>query len=130
MAFMLILMALIVGYDQWRIEQLRSEVAAISGKIHVGNDTKSVPEKQPDLMTSLAQIERHVKNSQDLLKKKNVAAAQAELNEAQKKINSAYGVSKDIVGDTAQFLGKARDNAVKVFQKAWTDISEDSKAKK
>lgn len=130
MILILVLVVAVVGYDQWRIEQLRSEVASISGKIHVGNTGKSAPAGKSDLVTALAQAERYTRQAQELLKSKKTAQAQVELQKAMKSLKSANSVSKDIIGDTAQFLGNARDNAVKVFQKAWNDISEESKPSK
>jgi len=35
-----------------------------------------------------------------------------------------------MVGDAAQYLGHARDNAVRVFQKTWEDIAREAKPKK
>lgn len=130
MFLILVLVVAVVGYDQWRIEQLRNEVASISGKIHVGNAPKGAPAGESDLVTALAQAERYTKQAQELLKSKKTAQAQVELQKAMKSLKSANNVSKDIIGDTAQFLGNARNNAVKVFQKAWNDISEEAKPSK
>ena len=52
-----------------------------------------------------------------------IQQARAKLDKSLHKLNSANGISKDIVGSAAQFLGKAKDNAVNVFQKAYKDMS-------
>jgi hypothetical protein len=52
------------------------------------------------------------------------------LDRALRSLQSANTVSEDIVGDAAQFMGKARENAVKVFRKAWQDIAAEAKPKK
>lgn len=120
---------LVIGYDQWRIEQLRQEVRAISAKVHV-ESKDSGGKSGSDLVTALAEAERHAKNAKDLIAKKKPGQAQAELDKALKRLQSANSVSKDIVGDAAEFLGNARDRTVRTFQKAWNDISEEAKTQK
>ena len=128
--FALVIVLLIVGYDQFRIEQMRSEVKAISSKLHVTKPDKSQKSGDSDLVTSVAEAERHTRKAKELLRQNKTAAAQVELDKALKSFKSANSVSRDMVGDAAEFMGKARDNAVKVFQKAWTDISEEAKTGK
>lgn len=125
----LILLA-VVAYDQWRIEQLRQEVAAIASKVHATKGSKAAAGQKSDLVTSLAEAEKYTRQAKELMSSKRVGEAQAKLDKALRKLKSANGVSKDIVGDTAQYLGAAKDNAVKVFQKAWKDISEEPKESK
>ncbi|MHB9036768.1 MAG: hypothetical protein ACYC64_08880 [Armatimonadota bacterium] len=117
---------LVIGYDQWRIEQLRREVRAISGKVHV-ESKQNGSKSGTDLVTALAEAERYAKNAKDLIAKKKPKEAQAELDKALKRLKSANDVSKDIVGDVADFLGNARDRTIRTFQKAWNDISEEAK---
>ncbi|MEN6356656.1 MAG: hypothetical protein ABFD83_06175 [Armatimonadota bacterium] len=123
-----IIVLLVIGYDQWRIEQLRSEVRAISAKVHVQNKEKSA--SSTDLVTALAEAQRYAKNAKELIAKKKPQQAQVELDKALKRLKSANDVSKDIVGDAAEFLGNARDRTVRTFQKAWNDISEEAKIEK
>ena len=133
MGCLLPLVALIViafGYNQWQIGKMRDEVSRISGKLHVTGGNKKSGEGKTDLVTALANAERHTKRARELLLKKRATEAQRELDLALKSLQSASDVSQDIVGDAAQFLGKARENAVRVFHKAWTDISEEAKPKK
>ncbi len=125
LGFLVILLLGVVAYDQWQIWQLRSEVESIASKVHAGKNAKAAAGKQSDLVTNLAEAEKYTRQAKELLAGKQVSQAQAKLDKAMHKIKSANGVSKDIVGDTAQFLGKAKDNAVSVFQKAWKDISEE-----
>lgn len=128
--FAIVLVLLVVGYDQYRIEQMRSEVSAMSSKLHVATQSKSAKNKKPDLVTTVAEAERHTRKAKELLREKKTAAAQVELDKALKSFKSANSVSQDMAGDAAEFMGKARDNAVKMFQKAWTDISEEAKQPK
>lgn len=123
----IIVIALVVGFDQFRIEQMRNEVRAISGKVHIGGGGKG---GSTDLVTTLAEAERHAKTAKELIRKHKDAEASAEIDRALKSLKSANTVSQDIVGDVAETLGKARDNAVRVFQKAWNDISEEARPKK
>lgn len=123
----LILLA-VVAYDQWKIEQLRSEVAAIAAKVHATKGPGASANQKSDLMTTLAEAEKYTRQAKELMSNKKVGEAQAKLDKALHKLNSANGVSKDIVGDTAQYLGEAKDKAVEVFQKAWKDISEEPKS--
>ncbi len=118
----------IVAYDRWEIVQLRNQVEAIADKVHAGKPAKG-ESKQPDLTTVLAEAEKYTRQAKELLKSNNVAQAQEKLDKAMHKLNAANGVSKDIVGQTSQFLGKAKDNAVNVFQKAWKDMSEEPNQK-
>ena len=126
-SLIIVLLAVIV-YDQWRIEQLRGEVAAIASKVHATKASKTVGQ-QSDLMTTIAEAEKYTRQAKELMSSKRVAQAQAKLDKALRKLRSAKGVSKDIVGHTAQFLGKAKDNAVRAFQQAWKDISEEPSQK-
>lgn len=125
LGMLIVLLLGVVAYDRWQIERLRGEVAAIAGKVHAEKPPKPTAGKKSDLMTSLAEAEKYTRQAKELLAGKKVTEAQAQLDKAMRKLKSANGVSKDIVGDTAQFLGKARHNAVVVFQKAWKDISEE-----
>lgn len=129
LGMLIILLLGVIAYDRWQIVQLRAEVAAIAGKVHAGKPSKSAPGKKPDLMTSLAEAEKFTRQAQTLLADKRFAEAQAKLDKAMRKLGSANLVSKDIVGDAAQYLGKAKENAVAVFQKAWKDISEEPESK-
>ena len=122
---LIVVLLAVVVYDHWKIEQLRGELAAIANKVHVGKQSKAAAGPKSDLVTMLAEAEKYTRQAQNLLKSDQVAQAQAKLDKAMRRLNSANGVSKDIVGDTAQFLGKAKDNAVNVFQKAWKDIAEE-----
>ena len=118
---LIIILLAVVAYDQYKIEQLRGEVAAIANKVHAGKAAKAAG--QSDLVTALAQAEKYTRQARQYLTSDNVAQAKDKLDKAMSKLNSANGISKDIVGDSAQFLGKAKDNAVDVFQKAWNDMS-------
>jgi len=125
---LIIVLLAVVAYDRWQIEQLRAEVAAIANKVHASKAVKGAA-AQPDLTTALAEAQKYTRQAKQLLASDQVAQAQARLDKALHKLNSANGISKDIVGDTAQFLGKAKDNAVNVFQKAWKDMSEEPSPK-
>lgn len=127
---LIVLIVLALVYNQWRFGQLRDEVSRISGKVHIAGGNKKSGEGKSDLVTALANAERHTKRARELIRKKRTTEAQRELDLALKSLESASTVSQDIVGDAAQFLGKAREHAVKVFHKAWTDISEEAKPKK
>ncbi len=126
----LVLILAVVGYDQWRMEQMRSELQAISNKFNaVSKQTAPSPGKL-DMVTALAETQRHTRRAKELIRKKKLAEAQAELDKALASLQSANNVSEDIVGDAAQFMGNAREKAVTVFQKAWKDISEQARPKK
>jgi len=121
-----IIVLLVIGWDQYRIEQMRREIGNISGKLHVQNKKGA----GTDLVTALAETERHARRAKELLRKKKIAQAQAELDKALASLKSANAVSTDIVGDAADFLGTARDRAIRVFQDTWKEISEQAKPKK
>ena len=120
-----ILLLAVVAYDQWRIEQLRREVAAIAVKVHSSKPDKGKSAGNSDLVTSLAEAEQYTRQDKYLISNKKTAEAQTLLDKALSNPNSANGLSKDIIGGTAQYLGEAKDNAIEVFQKAWRDISEE-----
>ncbi len=124
----IVIVAGIVGYDQYRITQMQNEVRAISGKVHITKPKKSGGAK--DLVTMLAEAQRHAKNAKALIKKNKTLQAQAELDKALANLESANGVSQDIVGDVADVLGNARDKTIKVFKKAWKDVSEEAETPK
>jgi hypothetical protein len=122
LGIIIILLLAVIVYDQWRIEQLRADVAAIAEKVHAGKAVKGTS-AQADLVTALAEAQKYVRKAQASLAGNQ--AARKNLDKAASKLDSAKDVSKDIVGDAAQFLGKAKDNAVTVFQKAYKDMSEE-----
>ncbi len=122
LGIIIILLLAVILYDQWRIEQLRADVAAIAEKVHAGDAVKGTS-AQTDLVTMLAEAQKYMRKAQASLGSNQ--AARKNLDKAAGKLDSAKDVSKDIVGDTAQFLGKAKDNAVTVFQKAYKDMSEE-----
>jgi len=124
----LILIAVVVGYDQWRIEQMRGEIKRLSGRVHSVRD--KVGKTDSDLVSSLAAAQKHAMKAKKLLAEKNTAAAQAELDRVLSSLKSANAVSRDIAGDAAVFLGEARERAVDLFQKAWNDISREAKPAK
>ena len=124
-----IIVLLVIGWDQYRIEQMRRQIGNISGKLHV-QDKKGTSKGKSDLVTALAETERHARKAKELLRNRKTAQAQAELDKALASLKSANAVSTDIVGDAADFLGGARDRAVKVFQDTWKEISEQAKPKK
>jgi hypothetical protein len=64
------------------------------------------------------------------MRKRRFKEAQAELDWTLKNLNSANNVSQDIVGDTAEYMGKAREKAIELFQTAWKDIAEETKKQK
>ena len=127
----LIIVLLVVGWDQWRIEQMRREVHSIASKVHIeSKNNKPKSGGNNDLVTSLAQAEMHTRKAKELMRKKHYKEAQAELDWTLKNLNSANNVSQDIVGDTAEYMGKARERAIELFQTAWKDIAEEAKKQK
>jgi len=108
---------------------MRRELKAISSKVHIQDEGKT-KNRNADLVTVLAQAEKHTKRAKELIRKKRTKEAQAELDHALQSLRSASNVSQDIVGDAAEYMGKARDRAIKVFQQAWKDISQEAKLKK
>lgn len=126
-----ILVLAIVCLDQYRIEQMRSQVNAISYKLHMAqSQTRMTRNASSDLVFSVSEAKKHTKRAKELLKEKKNAAAEAELDKAMNCYKSADDNTKNLVGNAASFMGKAKDNAVKVFKKAWTDISDEANAKK
>jgi acetylglutamate synthase len=128
---LLAIVILLLAWDQWRIEQMRRELRAISSKVHVQQAPKGDADAgKADLVTTLAQVEKHTRRAKELIRRKRTAEAQAELDRALKGLRAANNVSEDIVGDAAEYVGKARDRAIAVFQQAWKDISQEARPKK
>lgn len=130
LALALIAVAALVAYDQWRIEQMRGEVRAIASRLQLESspDVKSA-KGGSDLVTSLAEAEKHTRRAKKLLQQGKSEQAQQELDLALEKLESANVVSRDIVGDAADFLGRARDNAISVFQRTWDEIVREARPK-
>lgn len=128
-----VLIVALFVYDQWRIEQLKADVSAIAAKVHVQTEKKDNNKKidksnnNKDLVTALANAEMHTKRAKELLEKNRKAEANAELDKALKSLDSANNVSRDIAGDAAEYLGKARNRAEELFRSAWHDISAETK---
>jgi hypothetical protein len=124
-----VLVLAVIAWDQYRIEMMRRQLEQISSKIRLQNGSPAAKGKS-DLVTAMAETERYARRAKQLLDKKKVAQAQAELDKALKSIRSANTVSRDIVGDAAQFLGTTRDKAIKLFQDTYKEISQEAKPKK
>ena len=121
----LLVVIAVVAYQQYSITQMRKEVGGISAKLGMGEETAA---EGSNLVTSLAEAQKHAKEARRLIDKKNYSGAREELDEVLTKLDSANTVSKDVTGEMADFLGKARDKATAVFEKAWNDISEETKS--
>ncbi len=105
---------------------MRNDLGALAQKLHLDITDKKKTEKT-DLVTPLANAEKHTKRAKELLKQKKYNELQAELDKILKNLDDANNVSTDISGDVAVYLGKARDSVIASFKKAWSDISEEAK---
>ena len=121
----LMVVVLVVAYQQYNMEKMRGEVGAISTKLGIDGGKQS---GGSNLVRSMAEAEKHAKKARDLMDKKKFDQAQAELDKVLASLESANSASSEITGDVADLLGKARHKAVKVFQNAWEDISEETKS--
>ena len=121
----LMVVVLVVVYQQYNMGKMRKEVGAISAKLGIEDGEQSTG---ANLVGSLANAEKHARKARDLMDEKKFKQAQAELDKVLTSLKSANSVSRDITGDMADFVGKARHKAVRVFQKAWEDISEETKS--
>lgn len=124
----IVLLLAVIAYDQWKIYQLKNQMASIASKVHAGKGSKTAA-KNSDLASTLAQAQAYTQQAQNFLKSKNVVQAQEELKKAKAKLDSADLFSKNIYANSAQFLGKARVRTEKVFKEAWKDISAEPKPK-
>lgn len=120
-----IVLAAVIAYQYWKIGQLSSQLASIATKVHSGKAAEPASQ-QPDLMSALAQAQSYTRRAQDYLKSRNFAQAEADLKKAKQKLDAASTFSKSIYDSSAEFLSKAETRTVKVFNKAWKDISEES----
>lgn len=125
-AILIVVGGLFAAYDYYRLQPMRSSVQAISTKLGMAGPGDAASAQRSDLVTALAEAERHTRSARQLLKQRKTEAAQAQLDKALASLKDANAVSSGMVADAAGFLGKAKDNAVKVFQKAWRDISEEA----
>ncbi|MFQ3549449.1 MAG: hypothetical protein SNJ70_06825 [Armatimonadota bacterium] len=116
----------LIGYNQYRFEKMREEVKSITSKFQ--SEGKSDGDKD-DLVTNLAKAERHTKRAKALLEKKEYEQAKIEMDKALESLSTANKVSTDIIGDTAHFFGNTKDRAVRMFKKAWDDISTEANGK-
>lgn len=124
----IVLLLAVIAYDQWKIYQLKNQMASIATKVHAAKGSKA-PAKNTDLASTLAQAQAYTKQAQKFLSNKNVVQAQQELKKAKQKLDSASSVSKNIYENSTEFLGKARVRTEKVFKEAWKDISSEQKPK-
>gem|GEM_PF-886809 len=126
---LLLLLALVayMGYNQWKMDKMRRDLEAITSRVHRTGPNSS---GQSDLVTPLAKAELHTRKAKDMIKKNRPAEAQKELDYALKNLEQANGVSRDIVGEGARYIGKAREKAISLFQETWKEISEDPGKKK
>ena len=122
-----VILGAVIAYQQWRIDQLSSQLASIATKVHSGKASKAAA-KNPDLASTLAEAQQYTRQAQAFLNSRNLAQAQADLTKAKQKLDAAGSFSKNIYDNSAEFLGNAEKRTVKVFHKAWHDISEQPKA--
>ncbi len=130
LGLVIVLLAAGFVYQWWSLEQLRGEVRSMSGKVQVQGGKGKASDGKPDLVTALANTERHAERARELVKQKRLTEVQAELDQALKSLQTAHELSSSIVGDAAEAFGKARENAENVFKKAWKDISKEATSKK
>lgn len=128
LGFVVVILLIVIGYQQWRISQLESKISAIATKVHAAKGSKSAA-KNTDLASTLAQAQAYTQRAQEFLKSKNFAQAQEQLKKAKVKLDSANSFSKNIYENSSDFLGKAKVRTEKVFKEAWKDISAEPKKK-
>jgi hypothetical protein len=126
---LLLLLALVayIGYNQWKMDRMHSELEAITSRLH---GTKPNSGGQSDLVTPLAKAELHTRKAREMIRRHRNAEAQKELDYVLTNLEQANGVSKDMVGEGAKYLGEAREKAIRLFQQTWKEISEDTGKKK
>lgn len=122
--FGLIIVALVavIGYQQWRIHQLETKIAAISTKVNSAKGSKAASQNK-DLAKTLAQAQEYTRRAQEFLESKNIKQAQEQLGKARQKLEKADLFAKNIYSNSADFLGQAKTRTEKVFKQAWKDIS-------
>lgn len=121
-----VVLLVVIGYQQWRIHQLESKIASISTKVQASKVSKAAAQNK-DLAKTLAQAQAYTHKAQEFLESKNFARAQEQLKKARAKLDSANSFSKGLYGNSAQFLDKAKVRTEKVFKEAWKDISTETK---
>lgn len=128
----LVIIAVLGGlvYSQAQIQQMRTQMNAISDKLHLSASAKSAKSGGTDLASALGNAENHTKRAKELLRKNKNKEAQIELDKALKSLKSANNVSNDIVGDVAGSLGVAKERLIAAFQDAQKAISEQAQPKK
>jgi len=122
---LLLLLALVayIGYNQWKMDRMNREIEAITSRVH---GTKPNPSGKSDLVTPLAKAELHARKAKEMIRKQRSAEAEKELDYVLKNLEQANGVSKDIVGEGARYLGKAREKAISLLQETWKEMSQDT----
>ena len=121
----IVLLLAVIAYDQWKIYELKTQMASIASKVHAEKGSKPAAQNS-DLASALAQAAVYTQQAQDFLKSKNVVKAEERLKKAKVKLESANSFSKNIYANSAEFLGKARVRTEKAFKEAWKDISKES----
>lgn len=119
-AVVFVVLILLVGYNYWQINQLRSELAAIKTKVHSG---KAADEEHQDLLTSLGLVKEHTARAKELLSKGQPERARAELDKSLRKLEKASDLSQDIAVDAARSLGAAWVVVKREAESAWKGFS-------
>lgn len=119
----LMILAAVIGflfYNQSQVNKMKSQLTAISSKFEAGS--KANPSKK-NIVTPMITARNHVQTAKRLLAEGKREKAQAELDEAIKCLDEADGVSRDIMGELGQYMGKAKDRLTEAYKQAVKDIS-------
>jgi predicted negative regulator of RcsB-dependent stress response len=137
--FVIIIVACLFAYDQYKISQMKQQVDVLSQRLHVKQvesvakkaTTKAVQAVEKNIVAApLNEAKSHTLRAKQLLKKNKIKEAQKELDIAISKIDNANTASNDIVGEATDYLRKARKDALETLKKSWKDISEEPKETK
>ena len=107
------------------MNRMKDQVTALSSRFKIGTGSSA---HTRDIVTPIIGARKHAMQAKALLKKGNKQAAQAEIDEVIKSLDTADNVSQDIVGQIGDMAGKARNKLTSAYKQAVKDISTQMKS--
>ena len=134
--FVIIIVACLFAYDQYKISQMQQQIETLSQRLHVRQNAQKAAKtavqavEKNIIAAPLNEAKSHTLKAKQLLKKNKIKEAQKELDIAINKIDIANSASNDILSQATEYLKKARKEALESLKKSWKDISEEPKEPK
>ena len=95
LAVIVVLLLVVIGYQQWRIQQLEAKIASLATKVGAAKGSKPAA-RNKDLARALAEAQAYTQKAQEFLDSRNFTQARENLRKAKQRLDSASASSRSI----------------------------------